>query len=75
MISGKVNESTEERATSVYTAAHSGSVVPFSPVLICAINLCNSNFDILASHLPRHLRVHVDTAMRCECFTDYSINK
>ena len=35
-------------------------VVPFSPVMSCSINLTSNNFDILASHLPKHIRIHVD---------------
>lgn len=56
--------STEELTTLEYKSADTDRVVPFSPVVTCAMNLCDSNFDILASRLPRHLRVHVDTVMR-----------
>ena len=36
------------------------TVVPLSPVMSCSINLSSNNFDIVASKLPRHIRVHVD---------------
>lgn len=38
------------------------AVSPFSPVISCAMNLCCNNFDVLASNLPRHIRVHVDAS-------------
>ena len=45
-------------------AGKGGSVLtaPNSPVMSCAINLCSNSFQTLASHLPKHIRGHVESA-------------
>lgn len=45
-------------------AGKGGAVLtaPNSPVMSCAINLCCNSFQTLASHLPKHIRAHIESA-------------
>jgi Nucleolar pre-ribosomal-associated protein 1 len=45
-------------------AGKGGSILtaPNSPVMSCAINLCSNSFQTLASHLPKHIRGHLESA-------------
>ena len=38
------------------------SLLPYSPVLYCALNLAAMNFGALATSLPRQIRVHVSSS-------------
>ena len=54
-IDGDFKEKEKEKERAVLTA-------PNSPVMNCAINLCSNAFHTLASHLPKHVRGHVESA-------------
>ena len=43
-----------------YHSTH--SLLPYSPVLYCALNLAAMNFEVLASSLPRHIRIHASSS-------------
>ena len=54
-VDGDFKEREREKEKAALTA-------PNSPVMNCAINLCSNAFHTLASHLPKHVRGHVESA-------------
>ena len=54
-LKGTEKEKEKEKEKAVLTA-------PSSPVMNCAINLCSNSFHTLASHLPKHVRGHIESA-------------